>query len=124
MSNFQTITEVYETTTTRTISDYDQTETSKPALVQPEPTKPVQRKKVIRKKVDSSKFMTPYIEHSQKMQDLFSSVSFKVLLNWFYYSEVTNLDGLCFECLLDFYSSTLYETKIYLTETEGFSCDF
>ncbi|XP_073926874.1 nebulin isoform X34 [Castor canadensis] len=73
----ETITEVYETTTTRTISDYDQTETSKPALVQPEPTKPVQRKKVIRKKVDSSKFMTPYIEHSQKMQDLFSSNKYK-----------------------------------------------
>lgn len=72
--HFQTITEVYETTTTRT-SDYGQSEPSTPALVQPQPAKPTERKKVIRKKVDSSKFMTPYIEHSQKMQDLFSSVS-------------------------------------------------
>lgn len=75
---FQTITEIYETTTTRT-SDYDQSETSTPALAQPQPAKPVERKKVIRKKVDTSKFMTPYIEHSQKMQGLFSPVSLKAL---------------------------------------------
>ncbi|XP_012882674.1 PREDICTED: nebulin [Dipodomys ordii] len=73
----ETITEVYETTTTRTISDYDQSETSKPALPPPEPAKPTERKKIIRKKVDSSKFMTPYIQHSQKMQDLFSSNKYK-----------------------------------------------
>ncbi|XP_041487461.1 nebulin [Microtus oregoni] len=72
----ETITEVYETTTTRT-SDYGQSEPSTPALVQPQPAKPTERKKVIRKKVDSSKFMTPYIEHSQKMQDLFSSNKYK-----------------------------------------------
>nr|XP_006974325.2 nebulin isoform X21 [Peromyscus maniculatus bairdii] len=72
----ETITEVYETTTTRT-SDYGQSETSTPALVQPQPAKPMERKKVIRKKVDSSKFMTPYIEHSQKMQDLFSPNKYK-----------------------------------------------
>ncbi|XP_060246136.1 nebulin isoform X1 [Meriones unguiculatus] len=71
-----TITEIHETTTTRT-SDYGQSETSTPALEQPQPAKPVERKKVIRKKVDSSKFMTPYIEHSQKMQDLFSSNKYK-----------------------------------------------
>ncbi|XP_040331003.1 nebulin isoform X29 [Herpailurus yagouaroundi] len=79
----ETITKVYETTTTRTItSDYDQSETSKPALVQPVsaqpvPAKPVERKRVIRKKLDSSKFMTPYIVHSQKMQDLFSPNKYK-----------------------------------------------
>ncbi|XP_006157694.1 nebulin isoform X2 [Tupaia chinensis] len=73
----ETITEVYETTTTRTISDYEQSEPSKPALAQPEPGKPVERKKVIRKKVDSSKFMTPYIAHSQKMQNLFSPNKYK-----------------------------------------------
>ncbi|CAO2597438.1 NEB [Lemmus lemmus] len=72
----ETITEVYETTTTRT-SDYGQSEPSTPAVVQPQPAKPTERKKVIRKKVDSSKFMTPYIEHSQKMQDLFSSNKYK-----------------------------------------------
>uniref|UniRef100_A0A8D2AYB4 Nebulin n=1 Tax=Sciurus vulgaris TaxID=55149 RepID=A0A8D2AYB4_SCIVU len=73
----ETITEVYETTTTRTTSDYGQSETSKPALAPPEPAKPVERKKVIRKKVDTSKFMTPYIEHSQKMQNLFSPNKYK-----------------------------------------------
>lgn len=76
MPNFQTITEFYETTTTRT-SDYEQSDTSRPALAKPVPEKPVERKRVIRKKVDPSKFMTPYIAHSQKMQDLFSTVSFK-----------------------------------------------
>uniref|UniRef100_A0A2K5K5J1 SH3 domain-containing protein n=1 Tax=Colobus angolensis palliatus TaxID=336983 RepID=A0A2K5K5J1_COLAP len=77
----ETITEIYETTTTRT-SDYEQSETSKPALAQPalaQPAaaKPVERRKVIRKKVDPSKFMTPYIAHSQKMQDLFSPNKYK-----------------------------------------------
>ncbi|XP_016006599.2 nebulin [Rousettus aegyptiacus] len=74
----ETITEIYETTTTKTaVSDYEQSEPSKPALAQPAPAKPVERKKVVRKKVDSSKFMTPYIAHSQKMQDLFSSNKYK-----------------------------------------------
>ncbi|XP_004375436.1 nebulin [Trichechus manatus latirostris] len=74
----ETITEVYETTTTRTTgSDYEQPKTSKPALAQPVPAKPVGRKRVIRKKVDPSKFMTPYIAHSQKMQDLFSTNKYK-----------------------------------------------
>ncbi|XP_066202147.1 nebulin isoform X3 [Saccopteryx leptura] len=72
----ETITEIYETTTTRT-SDYEQSQPSKPALGQPEPGKPVERKKVVRKKVDTSKFMTPYIAHSKKMQDLFSTNKYK-----------------------------------------------
>uniref|UniRef100_A0A8C9EDX1 Nebulin n=1 Tax=Phocoena sinus TaxID=42100 RepID=A0A8C9EDX1_PHOSS len=76
MSNFQTVTEIYETTTTKT-SDYGQSETSKPALAQPVPAKPMGRKRIVRKKVDSSKFMTPYIAHSQKMQDLFSTNKYK-----------------------------------------------
>uniref|UniRef100_A0A8C5W1H7 Nebulin n=1 Tax=Microcebus murinus TaxID=30608 RepID=A0A8C5W1H7_MICMU len=76
MLTFQTITEYYETTTTST-SDYEQPATSRPALAQPEPAKPVERKRVIRKKVDPSKFMTPYIAHSQKMQDLFSPNKYK-----------------------------------------------
>ncbi|XP_049568397.1 nebulin isoform X12 [Orcinus orca] len=72
----ETVTEIYETTTTKT-SDYGQTETSKPALAQPVPAKPMGRKRIVRKKVDSSKFMTPYIAHSQKMQDLFSTNKYK-----------------------------------------------
>nr|KAF6353719.1 nebulin [Pipistrellus kuhlii] len=73
----ETITEIYETTTTKTISDYEQSQPSKPGLALPEPGKPAERKKVIRKKVDSSKFMTPYIAHSRKMQDLFSINKYK-----------------------------------------------
>uniref|UniRef100_G1LQ45 Nebulin n=1 Tax=Ailuropoda melanoleuca TaxID=9646 RepID=G1LQ45_AILME len=80
MSHFQTITETYETTTTRT--DYDQSKPSKsslaqPVSAQPVPAKPVERKRVIRKKLDTSKFMTPYIVHSQKMQELFSPNKYK-----------------------------------------------
>lgn len=109
MLNFQTITEIYETTTTSTTSDYEPSKPSKPALGLPEPAKPVERKKVIKKKVDSSKFMTPYIAHSQKMQELFSTVSFKCLLILFYYREIVNLNQLWM--LAGFCFSTLYETK-------------
>uniref|UniRef100_A0A7M4EMP7 Nebulin n=1 Tax=Crocodylus porosus TaxID=8502 RepID=A0A7M4EMP7_CROPO len=38
---------------------------------------PPVRKKVRRTKVDSSKFMTPYLKHSHKMQDLFSENKYK-----------------------------------------------
>ncbi|XP_075687147.1 nebulin [Rhinoderma darwinii] len=47
---------------------------------QPEAVKdsaPAERKKKIRKKVDTSKFMTPYIAHSKKMQDMFSQNKYK-----------------------------------------------
>lgn len=36
---------------------------------------PPVRKKKIRTKVDSSKFLTPYLQHSNKMKDLFSEVN-------------------------------------------------
>lgn len=113
MPNFQTITEFYETTTTRT-SDYEQSDTSRPALAKPVPEKPVERKRVIRKKVDPSKFMTPYIAHSQKMQDLFSTVSFKkLLLIWFYYWEITDRNQLCFRCWLDFVSQHCMRQNLF-----------
>ncbi|XP_057243756.1 nebulin-like [Malurus melanocephalus] len=35
------------------------------------------RKKTIRTKVDPSKFLTPYLEHSNKMKDLFSENKYK-----------------------------------------------
>ncbi|KAM3915918.1 nebulin isoform 3-T4 [Leptodactylus fuscus] len=38
---------------------------------------PAEKKKKIRKKVDTSKFMTPYIAHSKKMQDMFSQNKYK-----------------------------------------------
>uniref|UniRef100_A0A4X2LVC3 Nebulin n=1 Tax=Vombatus ursinus TaxID=29139 RepID=A0A4X2LVC3_VOMUR len=76
----ETITKVYETTTTRTITDQDEQPTSpekRTVSHDAEPTKPTERKRIIRKKVDSSKFMTPYIAHSQKMQNLFSPNKYK-----------------------------------------------
>ncbi|XP_069589030.1 nebulin isoform X18 [Ranitomeya imitator] len=36
-----------------------------------------EKKKKIKKKVDTSKFMTPYIAHSKKMQDMFSQNKYK-----------------------------------------------
>ncbi|XP_063789619.1 nebulin isoform X5 [Pseudophryne corroboree] len=38
---------------------------------------PAEKKKRIKKKVDTSKFMTPYIAHSKKMQDMFSQNKYK-----------------------------------------------
>ncbi|KAM6397867.1 nebulin isoform 28-T28 [Pluvialis apricaria] len=38
---------------------------------------PPVRKKTIRTKVDSSKFLTPYLQHSNKMKDLFSENKYK-----------------------------------------------
>ncbi|XP_044525813.1 nebulin [Gracilinanus agilis] len=77
----ETITKVYETTTTRTITDQDVQPTityhEERTVSHDEPTKPTERKRVIRKKVDPSKFMTPYIAHSQKMQNLFSPNKYK-----------------------------------------------
>ncbi|XP_029461331.1 nebulin isoform X6 [Rhinatrema bivittatum] len=42
-----------------------------------EPSEMPTRKKVIRRKVDTSKFMTPYLAHSHKMQNLFSQNKYK-----------------------------------------------
>ncbi|XP_074072106.1 nebulin-like isoform X24 [Macrotis lagotis] len=77
----ETITKVYETTTTRTIAGQDEQPITyheeRTVSHDEEPTKPAGRKKIIRKKVDPSKFMTPYIAHSQKMQNLFSPNKYK-----------------------------------------------
>ncbi|XP_036599905.1 nebulin [Trichosurus vulpecula] len=77
----ETITKVYETTTTRTITDQDEQPVSyreeRTVSHAGEPEKPAERKRIIRKKVDPSKFMTPYIAHSQKMQNLFSPNKYK-----------------------------------------------
>ncbi|XP_044159497.1 nebulin isoform X2 [Bufo gargarizans] len=43
----------------------------------PDAAPPAERKKRIRKKVDTTKFMTPYIAHSKKMQDMFSQNKYK-----------------------------------------------
>ncbi|KAM6349109.1 nebulin [Alca torda] len=56
------------TTTTYTV------EREKPSV---EDAAPPVRKKTIRTKVDSSKFLTPYLQHSNKMKDLFSENKYK-----------------------------------------------
>ncbi|XP_039191382.1 nebulin-like isoform X2 [Crotalus tigris] len=65
----ETRTHTYETTTSRT-QPPETTDTSHKA------SHPV-RKKVVRKKVDTSKFLTPYLDHSSKMQKLFSEKKYK-----------------------------------------------
>ncbi|XP_015265715.1 PREDICTED: nebulin [Gekko japonicus] len=57
----------YSTVTTKHTSETTQKGT---------PSAPV-RKKVVRTKVDTSKFLTPYLEHSTKMQKLFSDKKYK-----------------------------------------------
>ncbi|XP_056352398.1 nebulin isoform X22 [Oenanthe melanoleuca] len=62
---------VPETTTTTTT--YTAEHTQPPG----EDAAPPVRKKTIRTKVDPSKFLTPYLEHSNKMKDLFSENKYK-----------------------------------------------
>ncbi|XP_076199295.1 nebulin isoform X21 [Aptenodytes patagonicus] len=57
-----------KTTTTYTV------EREKPSV---EDAAPPVRKKTIRTKVDPSKFLTPYLQHSNKMKDLFSENKYK-----------------------------------------------
>ncbi|XP_048810014.1 nebulin isoform X13 [Lagopus muta] len=61
------------TTVTHTI-EYEKTSDEEPAA-------PPIRKKTIRTKVDSSKFLTPYLQHSNKMKDLFSENKYKEKFN-------------------------------------------
>ncbi|XP_042733684.1 nebulin isoform X4 [Lagopus leucura] len=61
------------TTVTHTI-EYEKTSGEEPAAT------PI-RKKTIRTKVDSSKFLTPYLQHSNKMKDLFSENKYKEKFN-------------------------------------------
>ncbi|XP_052531146.1 nebulin isoform X46 [Tympanuchus pallidicinctus] len=61
------------TTVTHTI-EYEKTSAEEPAA-------PPVRKKTIRTKVDSSKFLTPYLQHSNKMKDLFSENKYKEKFN-------------------------------------------
>ncbi|XP_074403913.1 nebulin isoform X21 [Zonotrichia albicollis] len=61
---------VPETTTTTTYT----AEHTQPSV---EDAAPPIRKKTIRTKVDPSKFLTPYLEHSNKMKDLFSENKYK-----------------------------------------------
>lgn len=64
------------------------------------------RKKVVRTKVDTSKFLTPYLEHSSKMQNLFSDVSPQLfVVSWLFMErpmiKLPLLEALLFYCMLN-----------------------
>ncbi|XP_041323232.1 nebulin [Pyrgilauda ruficollis] len=76
----EVVTEITETIST----DYSIPETTTTTTYTAEHTQPSGedaappiRKKTIRTKVDPSKFLTPYLEHSNKMKDLFSENKYK-----------------------------------------------
>lgn len=79
----QVITEITETVST----DFTGPKTATHVVEREKPSggdaaAPV-RKKTIRTKVDSSKFLTPYLQHSNKMKDLFSEVICHIsLISW------------------------------------------
>ncbi|KAM4697895.1 LOW QUALITY PROTEIN: nebulin [Rhinophrynus dorsalis] len=67
----------YEETITEDGGEYEEEVVEKPVAqeVVGQSDQPVKRR--IRKKVDTSKFMTPYLAHSKKMQDIFSQNKYK-----------------------------------------------
>lgn len=69
------ITEITETTTTDFAGPKTVTYTVEHEKPSAEDAAPPVRKKTIRTKVDTSKFLTPYLQHSNKMKDLFSEVN-------------------------------------------------
>nr|XP_041573418.1 nebulin isoform X22 [Taeniopygia guttata] len=86
----EVVTEITETISTdysvpeTTSTDYSVPETTTTTTYTAEHTQPSRedaappiRKKTIRTKVDPSKFLTPYLEHSNKMKDLFSENKYK-----------------------------------------------
>ncbi|XP_065696608.1 nebulin isoform X17 [Patagioenas fasciata] len=73
----EVITEVTETISTDFTGPKTTTYTVEHEKPSAEDAAPPVRKKTIRTKVDSSKFLTPYLEHSNKMKDLFSENKYK-----------------------------------------------
>ncbi|XP_026553012.1 nebulin [Pseudonaja textilis] len=71
-----TRTHTYETTRTTTHTLDSTTQPPEAIDTSHKASHPV-RKKVVRKKVDTSKFRTPYLDHSSKMQKLFSDKKYK-----------------------------------------------
>ncbi|XP_039926432.1 nebulin isoform X21 [Hirundo rustica] len=76
----EVVTEITETIST----DYSRPQTTTTTTYTAEHTQPSRedaappvRKRTIRTKVDPSKFLTPYLEHSNKMKDLFSENKYK-----------------------------------------------
>ncbi|XP_059708468.1 nebulin isoform X21 [Haemorhous mexicanus] len=76
----EVVTEITETISTDySVPEITTTTTYTAEQTQPsgEDAAPPIRKKTIRTKVDPSKFLTPYLEHSNKMKDLFSENKYK-----------------------------------------------
>ncbi|XP_032046384.1 nebulin [Aythya fuligula] len=73
----EVITEITETTTTDFTGPKTVTYTVEHEKPSVEDAAPPVRKKTIRTKVDTSKFLTPYLQHSNKMKDLFSENKYK-----------------------------------------------
>ncbi|XP_062972627.1 nebulin [Elgaria multicarinata webbii] len=79
------ITEITETTYTTGSAPYtvttkhtsESTRHGHETVGVPDEASPPVRKKVVRKKVDTSKFLTPYLDHSSKMKKLFSDKNYK-----------------------------------------------
>ncbi|XP_064010978.1 nebulin [Pogoniulus pusillus] len=82
----EVVTEITETVSTD-YTDYTDSETTTYTTEPAKPPSPAAaaagdapapvRKKTIRTKVDTSKFLTPYLQHSNKMKDLFSENKYK-----------------------------------------------
>ncbi|XP_032549920.1 nebulin [Chiroxiphia lanceolata] len=75
----EVVTEITETVSTEFTGPETTTTTYSVEQDKPsgEDAAPPARKKTIRTKVDPSKFLTPYLEHSNKMKDLFSENKYK-----------------------------------------------
>ncbi|KAM4897731.1 nebulin [Sylvia borin] len=73
----EVVTEITETISTDYSGPKITTYTSEHTQPSGEDAAPPIRKKTIRTKVDPSKFLTPYLEHSNKMKDLFSENKYK-----------------------------------------------
>ncbi|XP_065607404.1 nebulin isoform X8 [Cyrtonyx montezumae] len=79
---YEVVTEITETTSTEVTGPTTITRTveyEKPSgeVGKPSDAATPVRKKIIRTKVDTSKFLTPYLLHSNKMKDLFSENKYK-----------------------------------------------
>ncbi|XP_074450180.1 nebulin isoform X28 [Larus michahellis] len=74
---YEVITEITETVSTDIRGPETTTYTVERKKPSVEDAAPPVRKKTIRTKVDPSKFLTPYLQHSNKMKDLFSENKYK-----------------------------------------------
>ncbi|XP_064309302.1 nebulin [Phalacrocorax carbo] len=73
----EVVTEITETISTDFTGPKTVTYTVEHEKPSAEEAAPPVRKRTIRTKVDSSKFLTPYLQHSNKMKDLFSENKYK-----------------------------------------------